>query len=123
MNLLMDTHTLLWWLDGTELSAAAAAAVADPDNRVWVSAASTWEISIKRAIGKLNVQGDLDEVVDEDFEHLPITVAHSRRAGQLPSHHRDPFDRMLVAQAQLEGFTLVTRDGEIALYDVTRMTA
>ena len=116
MNLLLDTCTLLWWIDGDELTPAAAAAIADPANSAWVSAASIWEISIKSSIGKLTVRGDLDAIVDEDFDHLPITIAHSRLAGRLPRHHRDPFDRMLVAQARLEGLTLVTRDRRIEMY-------
>ena len=117
MNLLLDTCTLLWWANGDKLSPAAADAIADPGNRVWVSAATVWEISIKQSIGKLEVRGDLDAVVDEDFEHLPITAAHGRLAGQLPRHHRDPFDRMLIAQAQLQGLALVTRDRNIRNYD------
>lgn len=119
MNLLVDTCTLLWWVNGNLLSPDASQAIADPDNRVWVSAASVWEIGIKQSLGKLTVRGDLDAVVDEDFEHLPITFAHARRAAQLPPHHRDPFDRMLVAQAQAEDLTLVTRDRRISSYDVT----
>ena len=119
MNLLLDTCTLLWWVGGENVAAEAAEAIADPDNNVWVSAASIWEISIKRSINKLTVRGDLDAVVDEDFEHLPISAAHARLAGRLPRHHRDPFDRMLVAQAQAQGLTLVTRDLAIRRYDAS----
>lgn len=119
MNLLLDTCTLLWWMDGDPVSAEAAEAIANPDNGVWVSAASIWEISIKQSIGKLAVRGDLDAAVDEDFEHLPISTAHARLAGRLPRHHRDPFDRMLVAQAQAQGLTLVTRDRNIRKYDAS----
>ena len=85
VNLLLDTCTLLWWVGGDAVSAEAAEAIADPDNGVWVSVASIWEISIKRSIGKLTVSGDLDAVVDEDFEHLPIIAAHARLAGRLPA--------------------------------------
>ena len=81
MNLLLDTCTLLWWVNGSPVSAEATEAISDPDNVVWVSAASAWEISIKQAIGKLTVRGDFDAVVDEDFEHLPISLAHARLAG------------------------------------------
>ena len=123
MNLLVDTGTLLWWANGDELSSAASQAVADPDNRVWVSAASIWEIGIKQSLGKLTVRGDLDALIDEDFEHLPITFAHARLAAQLPRHHRDPFDRMLIAQAQTHDLTLVTRDRRISSYDVTLMVS
>ena len=119
MNLLLDTCTLLWWVGGENVAAEAAEAIADPDNNVWVSAASIWEISIKRSINKLTVRGDLDAVVDEDFEHLPISAAHARLAGRLPRHHRDPFDRMLVAQAQAQSLTLVTRDLAIRRYDAS----
>ena len=123
MNLLLDTCTLLWWAGGDRLSPAAADAIADPRNRVWVSAATIWEISIKESIGKLTVRGDLDAVVAEDFEHLAITTAHAWLAGQLPHHHRDPFDRMLVAQAQLQGLTLTTRDPDIQKYDTALLLA
>ena len=123
MNLLVDTCTLLWWVNGNLLSPDASQAIADPDNRVWVSAASVWEIGIKQSLGKLTVRGDLDAVVDEDFEHLPITLAHARRAARLPRHHRDPFDRMLVAQAQAEDLTLATRDRRISSYDVTLLVS
>ena len=123
MNLLIDTCTLLWWANGDELSPAVSQAMADPDNRVWVSAASIWEIGIKQSLGKLTVRGDLDALIDEDFEHLPITFAHARRAAQLPRHHRDPFDRMLIAQAETEDLTLATRDRRIRNYDVTMLVS
>ena len=118
MNLLIDTCTLLWWANGDKLSSAVSQAVEDPGNQVWVSAASIWEIGIKTSLGKLTVRGDLGTVVDEDFDHLPITFAHARHAAQLPQHHRDPFDRMLVAQAQSENLALATRDRRIGQYDV-----
>ncbi|MYH42380.1 MAG: type II toxin-antitoxin system VapC family toxin [Acidimicrobiaceae bacterium] len=123
MKLLVDTCTLLWWANGDELSPSASQAIADPDNRVWVSAASVWEIGIKQSLGKLTVRGDLDAVIDEDFEHLSITFAHARLATQLPCHHRDPFDRMLVAQARAEDLTLASRDRRISSYDVTLLVS
>ena len=110
MNLLLDTHALLWWVGGESLSPEAATAIADPENLVCVSAASVWEISIKQAIGKLRVEGDLDAILAEDFEPVPITLDDARRAGSLPDHHRDPFDRMLVAQALSRELVLVSRD-------------
>ena len=119
VNLLLDTCTLLWWVGGDTVSAKAAQAITHPGNNVWVSTASLWEISIKQSIGKLSVSGDLDAVVDEDFAHLPINAAHARLAGRLPHHHRDPFDRMLIAQAQLQGLTLVTRDRHIKQYETS----
>ena len=123
MNLLLDTCTLLWWLGGDAVSAEAAEAIANPDNGVWVSAVSIWEISIKQTIEKLEVRGDFDAAVDEDFDHLPISAKHARLAGRLPRHHRDPFDRMLVAQAQSQGLTLVTRDRDIMKYDASLLAS
>ena len=125
MKLLVDTHVLLWWLGGAdELAESAANAIADPGNLVAVSAASLWEISIKRSLGKLRVEGELHEaVVSGGFEPLPISLEHADAAGQLPPHHRDPFDRMLVAQAQSEGLTVVTRDLAFADYEIPLLTA
>ena len=119
MNLLVDTHALLWWLGGEVLSSDATAALADPRNEAYVSAASIWEASIKVAAGKLEVKGSLlDSAERSHLVALPITLAHAQRAGELPRHHRDPFDRMLVAQAELEGLTIVTRDPIFAAYGV-----
>ena len=119
MNLLLDTHALLWWLGGEPLDDAATERIADPEALVAVSAASIWEASIKAALGQLAVPGPLgDAAREEGFEPLPITFEHAERTGQLPPHHRDPFDRMLVAQAQHEGLTIVTRDRAFDAYDV-----
>ena len=119
MNLLLDTHTFLWWLAGDPLEPAAAERIADPDVLVAVSAASAWEISIKQSLGMLRFDGDVaDSVTGNGFEPLDISIAHAVRAGALPGHHRDPFDRMLVAQAQSEGLVLVTRDGRLNDYEV-----
>lgn len=119
MNLLLDTHALLWWLDDSPLAPAARDAIADPDNLVAVSAASVWEIEIKRALGKLDAPaGIVDAVGASEFEPLPISLEHAALAGGLPAHHSDPFDRMLVAQAKLLGLTVVTRDPAFASYDV-----
>ncbi|MCC6695764.1 MAG: type II toxin-antitoxin system VapC family toxin [Candidatus Hydrogenedentes bacterium] len=125
MNLLLDTHALLWWLaDDPELSREARAAISAPQHIVYVSAASAWEISIKRAIGKLQAPDDLDTAMAASaFQELPITVAHALAAGQLPDKHSDPFDRMLVAQAMIESLTLVTRDERIASYQVPTIRA
>ena len=119
MNLLLDTHAFLWWLADAPMDDAAAARIADSDSIVAVSAASAWEIAIKRSVGKLRFDGDVEaEIVANGFEPLEMTVTHAVRAGDLPPHHRDPFDRMLVAQAQTEGLTLVTRDRWIDAYSV-----
>jgi PIN domain nuclease of toxin-antitoxin system len=119
VTLLLDTHALLWWLGGEDLDPATAGRIADPATLVAVSAASIWEAGIKAAIGKLDIPEELaPTVVDAGFEPLPITFAHAEAAAQLPPHHRDPFDRMLIAQAQLEGLTIVTRDQAFAPYEV-----
>ncbi len=121
MRILLDTHVLIWAF-GRErrLSAEASAALAAPDNGVYVSAASIWEISIKQAMGRLDFPlTHVDErMAALQFEALMITHAHAVAAGSLPPHHNDPFDRMLIAQAQLEGLTLMTQDAAIGRYDV-----
>ncbi len=123
MNLLLDTHVLLWWVHGERIQREAAAAIADIDNVKFVSAASIWEISIKTARGKLSVDEAFDSVVEDDFEPLPITYADARLAGSLPDHHRDPFDRMLIAQALNHDLLLVTRDPQIGLYGANILPA
>jgi PIN domain nuclease of toxin-antitoxin system len=123
--LLLDTHALLWWLtDDPTLTQAARAAIARPETEVAVSAASAWEIAIKSALGKLIAPDDLeDQLAHHQFSPLAITVAHALMAGHLPRHHDDPFDRVLVAQARIEGMTLVTRDQHIGLYGVPILAA
>jgi PIN domain nuclease of toxin-antitoxin system len=101
MTLLLDTHVLLWWLcHPGQLSRHAKKAIQDGSNRVYVSAAVAWEIAIKKSLGKLSVPDDLEEMMDANrFITLPITIPHALAVLTLPDHHRDPFDRMLVAQA------------------------
>lgn len=125
MNLLLDTHALLWWLGGDRaLGAAARAEITRPSNDVWVSAATAWEMSIKRAAGKLATPDDLVVTLDErGVRSLPIALDHAIAAAFLPRHHADPFDRMLVAQAMLEGMTIVTHDAQIAAYGVPTLPA
>lgn len=125
MLLLLDTHSFLWWLaDDPALGATARAAIADAENLVFVSAATAWEISVKRAKGKLVAPGDIEAwLAANEFIELPIEIGHAVRAGQLPPHHSDPFDRMLIAQAQLEAHTLVTADAEIQRYGVKTLDA
>jgi PIN domain nuclease of toxin-antitoxin system len=120
VKVLLDTHILLWWLaDDQRLPLRAGTTIADPDNEVVVSAASAWEISIKQAAGRLEAPDDLlDAVAANDFRALAITAPHAVAARRLPPHHADPFDRMLIAQAQIEGLTLVSVDGRFSDYDV-----
>ena len=119
MRLLLDTHTIIWWADDQPLAEAAAAAIRSPDNAKFVSAASIWEAEIKVQLGKLQLEVDLAAgSLAHGFEALLITFDHARAAGRLPRHHDDPFDRMLVAQAQLEGLTIVTRDPVFDRYAV-----
>lgn len=127
MRLLLDTHALLWWLDGDRsLTRKARAAVADEGNIIFVSAASAWEITTKARLGKLPgadaVATDVGGAVSsQGFSSLDISMRHAQRAGRLPGAHRDPFDRMLIAQAQLEDLTLVSNEGVFDAYGVSRL--
>jgi len=120
MNLLLDTHTLLWWLDDQPtLSKKARTSIADGKNMVFISAVVIWEIKIKQALGKLEIPEDFRKVLDDQpFNSLDITVEHAYAVGDLPAHHSDPFDRMLVAQTKVEGLTLVTRDTRLKEYKI-----
>jgi len=121
VNVLLDTHALLWWLaDDTKLSATARDVIGNPANQVFVSAVSGWEISIKQSLGKLDVDKGtlLTEVEHNGFMLLPVSFQHGLVAGNLPSHHRDPFDRMLIAQAQCDGLHLISVDCCFEAYDV-----
>ncbi len=117
MNLLLDTHILLWWLaDDSRLPARARKAI-ETSNLSFVSAATAWEIGIKSALKKLEFRGDLEsQLTLNDFLPLPVTIAHAIAASRLPRHHNDPFDRMLVAQSSIEGLTLITVDKRLAAY-------
>jgi PIN domain nuclease of toxin-antitoxin system len=125
MKLLLDTHAWLWWLsDAEQLDEAARAMIGARENLVVVSAATVWEVSIKRARGHLGFDGDPVSLVAEGgFEPLSISLVHASAAGALPPHHRDPFDRMLVAQAQIEGLTVITRDPSFQAYEVATLSA
>ena len=124
MNLLVDSHCLLWWLAELPISAEASEAIGDSDNTVFVSTASIWELEIKIALGKLTIDGDLiAEVEASGFSWLPITAEHARSAARLPMHHHDPFDRVLVAQARLDGCALVSRDSALSDYSVSVIVA
>jgi PIN domain nuclease of toxin-antitoxin system len=119
-RLLVDTHALLWWLtDDRALSAGARELMSDGANELRVSAASIWEIAIKRGLGRLEAPDDLPAVIeDEGFAFLPVGPDHAWEAGRLPDHHRDPFDRVLVAQARVEALTLLTADEQLRAYGV-----
>jgi len=120
MRLLLDTHALVWWLlEDPRLSPRARRAIAKTGNEVWVSAASVWELAIKAQLGRLpSLRGRIAElpsaIREEGFRELPISAVHALRAPELLLEHQDPFDRILVAQAEVEGMMLVTKDERIA---------
>ena len=125
MKVLLDTHTFLWWIaNDSQLSERARTVIEDADHQLFLSAASGWEIAIKTRIGKLRLADDLHGFVSEQLrinaiQVLPIQMAHALHMATLPDHHRDPFDRMLVAQSQLEQLPILTIDPQIAQYSVT----
>ena len=124
-RLLLDTHAFLWSLtEPQRLSQRTRAVIEDPRSEVFVSSISGWEIALKRALGKLQAPDNLEaSIKKQGFTPLPLTFHHAEQAGALPPHHGDPFDRMLVAQAQIEGLIVVTRDRHISRYDVRTMPA
>lgn len=124
MNLLLDTHVLLWWLDDNRmLSRKGRDAISDPNNLIILSSIVIWEIRIKQALGKLEIPPDFFQVLKhQNFEFLSITAQHAYAVGDLPMHHRDPFDRMIIAQAKLEGLSVVTHDAEFKNYAVSLLT-
>lgn len=124
MRLLLDTHVVLWWLMDEPALPADVKTMVDEEPDVFVSPATLWEIAIKQAAGKIEAPDDLAErILGADLIELPIRSVHAVAAGRLPPIHRDPFDRMLIAQARKERLTLVTRDKEIHKYDVEVLTA
>ena len=124
MSLLLDTHAFLWWIaDDPRLSHGARAALSDSDREVFFSAASAWEMAIKARLGKLRVADDLsrfvtDQLATNGFRVLPVALAHALDVHALPAHHRDPFDRLLVAQCRVENLRLVSGDSKLAPYDI-----
>ncbi len=127
MRVLLDTHALLWWLfNDPKLSQHARDLIKEPGNTVLMSSASAWEIATKYRLGKLPEAGEVAQNLPEllrtaRIDVLPISVEHALAAGHLPGPHRDPFDRMLIAQAQLERIPIITTDGEFSKYDVQIM--
>ena len=120
MKLLLDTHAFLWWrLDNRKLKAEARRAISTAD-LVWVSAASGWEVAIKRAIGKLRLADPFPDMVESSgFFGLPVTLWHAEELVRLPPHHSDPFDRMLIAQARAESAIVVTHDRQFEPYGIS----
>lgn len=121
MNLLLDTHVFLWAVENhPHLSPAARSAITDGQNIVFVSAATAWEIAIKRRVGKLTAPEDdyLEELRLHRFTALAIKMGHALAVEALPPHHKDPFDRLLIAQAPIEKLTVVTRNAKMMAYDI-----
>ena len=124
MKALLDTHAFLWWItDSPRLTTRVLQFVRDPSNSLFLSAASGWEIAIKAGIGKLHLSEDLDAFIDEQLtlnriDVLPVQMSHALFVRKLPAHHRDPFDRLLIAQSLIEGMPLITVDPPIVRYPV-----
>jgi PIN domain nuclease of toxin-antitoxin system len=125
VRLLLDTHVVIWWLQASErLSGEVASMINHGRHEIVVSAVAGCEMAQKRAVGKLRVPDDLErQIAANEFTELPITLRHGLAAGELPPHHRDPFDRLLIAQARCEGLTLVTANRKISAYDVPILPA
>lgn len=127
MTLLLDTHTIAWWSEGgSDLPTKVREAIGDPDNIVFVSAVSSYELALKYRLGKWPaaefLAANLEALIEQQgFMPLPLTFAHARTAGELPPVHRDPFDRMLAAQAMVENLTLVSIDAQLDLFGVRRL--
>lgn len=124
MRALLDTHTFLWWItDDPRLSPRVRKIMSDGGNELFLSAASGWEMAIKAKLGRLQLPGDLERFISEQLalnaiESLPVEMSHALHVYKLPDHHRDPFDRMLIAQAQLENLPILTADSQISRYPV-----
>jgi PIN domain nuclease of toxin-antitoxin system len=124
MRILLDTHAFLWWItDAPQLSARARKIVGDGDNELLLSAASGWELAVKAKLGRIQLPNDLvsfllEQMASNAIESLPVQMAHALHVYTLPDHHRDPFDRLLVAQAQLEHLSILTADPQIARYSI-----
>jgi PIN domain nuclease of toxin-antitoxin system len=124
MKALLDTHTFLWWIiESPKLSSRVCEIISDGNNDLFLSAASGWEIAIKTQLGRLQLPDDLERFISDQLtanaiQSLPIQMGHALHVYTLPSHHRDPFDRMLVAQAQLEDLAILSADSRVAQYPV-----
>ena len=123
MDILLDTHAVLWFFeDDARLSKTAIEAICNPDNQIYVSIATLWEVAIKLSIGKLTLDGGIEdfiESIDENgFSLLEVSTGHIKTVVELPFHHRDPFDRILVAQAIVEEMAVITTDTDVVKYDI-----
>lgn len=120
MNLILDTHIILWWLDNNEkLPEKYFRLITDSNNICFISSAVIWEISIKSGLGKLEIPGNFTEILQQEgFSELPVSWEHAAMVRQLPFHHKDPFDRLIIAQTIIEDFTLLTVDKIIPEYGV-----
>ena len=124
MKILLDTHTFLWWITGDQkLSGRAREIISDGSNELFLSAATGWEMAIKAQIGRLKLPGEpihfiLEQMRINAIQSLPIQMNHALHVSTLPQHHRDPFDRLLIAQAQLEGLPVLSSDHQLANYQV-----
>lgn len=124
MRALLDTHTFLWWItDDPQLSPRVREIISDGANELFLSAASGWEMAIKAKLGRLHLPDNLESFIFEQLainaiESLPVQMSHALHVYMLPDHHRDPFDRLLIAQAQLEDLPILTIDPQIAQYTV-----
>lgn len=124
MRLLVDSHVGLWWLDDHPSLGPRCREHLELADEVFFSAVTPWELGIKRALGRIAIPDGLgDALVAAGFRPLPVTVEHAERAPTLPAHHRDPFDRMLIAQAQVEALTLATADDALRPYDIDLLDA
>ena len=125
MSYLLDTHTFIWWIeDNLNLSYQSKQIISNPNNLIFVSAVNTWEITIKKSLGKLNVPGNLEEIIYQcGFDVLPITIKHTLFIENLDKYHDDPFDRLLISQAIIENLTIITRDEKIIKYKVPYILA
>lgn len=125
MRLLVDTHLLIWWLAGKSIPARAAELIRDPGNQIYASAVSVWEVAIKVSLGKIRINPDefIAALREGGFQELAVTGRHAARVAQLPKHHRDPFDRLLVAQSLAEAMLLLTQDQPLAAYGPTVLVA
>ena len=122
MRLLLDTHAAIWWLSAdARLSERAVDELVDDSNEVLLSSAVVWEVAIKRSLGQLKTPGDVRELLAVDVTPLAMSIEHAEATEELPWHHRDPFDRMLVAQAKVEKASIVSRDERLRPYGVTRV--